>query len=40
MGCKPTVCKVCGKPRPACQVKDGICALCRSKAAQLPQEKK
>lgn len=38
MACKPTVCKVCGKPRPACQVKNGVCAICRAAAAQAPKK--
>jgi hypothetical protein len=35
MACKPTTCKVCGGSFPACQVKNGVCATCRAKAAKV-----
>lgn len=38
MACKPTVCKVCKVSKPACQVKDGVCATCRATASQKKTE--
>ncbi len=33
MACKPIICSVCKGTFPACQIKDGKCATCRSKEA-------
>ena len=47
MACKPTLCKVCNKPFPACQLRNGICPGCRAEIAkkeaqsvQAPEQKK
>lgn len=40
MACKPTVCKVCKEPKPACQVRNGVCASCRTKAVQAINQSK
>lgn len=32
MGCQSVRCKSCNQPRPACQLVNGVCSVCRDLA--------